>query len=113
MAIYTFSKQITSDNSNALSGTFAAVAPESSRQVRVGWTSTDSDTLGSVYINGETMSRDSGPSLGCYADNTGNPLSNLNGWMEKNIDPGQGNFELLVDINIVTAAVVQIYVQYS
>lgn len=103
--------QITADNTNVFANRLGADVPQWARRGRIQIVAPDSDWTFDLFVNGMEMARDSAPSR-CQADN----LQQIN-WdsphFEFDIVRRGPNFDILLDINVVTAGIGLAAIQYE
>lgn len=101
--------QITADNTDVTSGRIAM--PDWTKTVRVQLLAPDSDWLFDANIAGQELARACGPHI-CAADNlqSGDWLAPH---IERDIRQSNQNRDILIDINVVTAGVGVVVIQYE
>jgi len=95
--------QITADNTNVFSGRLGERVPTWARRVRVAVVASDSDWTMSLTMGREEMARDSAPSI-VAADNI-QGIDWRNPHYESDVPRGATDFEILLNVNVVTAGV--------
>ncbi len=95
--------QIVADNTNVFSGRLGEKVPSWARRVRIQLIAPDSDWTHSLTIGGEEMARDAAPSR-VQADNLQQADWNSPHY-ESAVGRGQTDFEVLLNVNVVTAGV--------
>ncbi len=103
--------QITADNTNVFNDTKGADVPGWARTGRIQLVAPDSDWTYDLYINNLEMARDSGPSR-CQADNL-QQFDWLSPHHEFEVRRTGTSFEVLMDINVVTAGVGMAIIQWE
>jgi len=104
--------QITADNTNVFSGTYGAVVPAWARKWRIQVLFSDTDLLYSARIGGAEVARDSGPHCNA-ADNAGQNIDWTKAHLMGRVNRGVTDFEVLVDVNVVTAGVGLVAIQWE
>jgi len=95
--------QIVADNVNVFNGRLGADVPQWAKRGRIQIVAPDSDWTFDLFVNGRELARDAGPSI-VEADN----LQKID-WLAPHfafdVVRRGPNFDILLDINVVTAGV--------
>lgn len=114
MAYVTFDAvQITADNTNVFSGRLGAQVPNyfKPRHVRIQVVASDSDWLISLSVGGDEVARNAAPSR-TQADNVQQFDWQSPHWVCP-VPAGVTDFEILLDVNVVTAGVGVALIQWE
>ena len=101
--------QIAADDTDVFNGRLGESMPRWARYVGVYLVASDSDWQWSVSLGGEEMLRDACPNA-VAADNVDQLLDLKNVSCVKQIAGQRSNFEILVNVNVVTAGVGMCYI---
>lgn len=95
--------QITADNTNVFTGRLGADVPQWARKGRIMVVGPDTDWTFDLFVNGQELARDC-----AVARNQANNLQSIE-WVsphfEFDVNRRGPNFDILLDINVVTAGV--------
>lgn len=103
--------QITADNSDVFNANFGETVPDWARRGRIQVVGSDTDWLFSVRVNGQEYARDSAPHVSA-ADNT-QGIDYRKAHIVFPLARGRVDNDILVDVNVVTAGVGLVGIQYE
>jgi len=103
--------QVLADNVNVFGGTLGADIPKWAKRGRIQVIAPDSDWTFDLFVNGMELARDSGPAR-CQADNL-QQIDWTSPHYEFPITQGATQFDILLDVNVVTAGVGLACIQYE
>lgn len=105
------SVQIVADNTNVFGGRLGADVPPGARLGRIWVIAPDSDWTFDLSVGGKELARDSAPAI-CMADNLQQARFDMPHF-EFDAPRGATQFDILLDVNVVTAGVGLAVIQWE
>jgi len=103
--------QITADNTNVFSGRLGADVPSWARKGRVQIVAPDTDWTFDLFVNGQELARDS--AAGKHQADNLQTIEWISPHFEFDVERRGPNFDVLLDINVVTAGVGLALIQWE